>query len=51
MSRMRNKALVKDRSDYVKKVITGAKSTHQAVRKLAKKLFVCESTIYKDLAR
>ena len=51
MSRMRDKALVEDRSNYVKKVIAKATSTHQAVKKLAKKLFVCESTIYKDLAK
>lgn len=51
MSRMRNKSLVKDRSKYVKSVVEKAPSTHQAVKKLAKQLFVCESTIYKDLAK
>ena len=48
---MRDKSLVKDRSDYVKKVVAKSISTDKAVKKLAKKLFVCVSTIYKDLAK
>ena len=51
MSRMRDKALVEDRSNYVKKVVAEAKSTDTAVKKLAKKLFISERTIYRDLAK
>ena len=51
MSRMRDKALVEDRSNYVKKVVAKAASTDKAVKKLAKRLFVCERTIYRDLER
>ena len=48
---MRDKSLVKDRSDYVKKVVAEATSTDITVKKLAKKLFISERTIYRDLAR
>ena len=48
---MRNKSLVEERTKYVKKIIEKAVNNHQAVKKLAKELFVCESTIYKDLAK
>ena len=48
---MRDKSLVKDRSNYVKKIVAKATSTHQAVKKLSKKLFISERTIYRDLER
>ncbi|KKN24457.1 hypothetical protein LCGC14_0894820 [marine sediment metagenome] len=51
MSRMRDKSLVKDRSNYVKKVVAKATSTQKAVSNLAKKLFISERTIYRDLAK
>ena len=51
MSRMRDKKKLEDRSNYVKSVVAKSQSTQKAVERLARKLFVCESTIYKDLAR
>lgn len=49
MSGMRDPLLLKERSEYVKKVIAKSPSTHIAVEKLAKRLFLSERTIYKDL--
>lgn len=51
MSRMRDQDKLQKRSDYVKRIVSKATSTQNAVEKLAKKLFVSESTIYKDLAK
>ena len=51
MSRMRDKKKLEQRSNYVKKIVAKSQSTQKAVEKLAKDLFVSESTIYKDLAR
>jgi len=40
-----------ERSNYVKKIIAKSPSTHKAVEKLSKQLFVTERTIYRDLIR
>ncbi len=48
---IRDKDKLQKRSDYVKKVIAKSQSTQEAVEKLAKKLFVSEATIYRDLVR
>lgn len=48
---MRDQVKLQQRSDYVKKIVAKSQSTQEAVEKLARKLFVSESTIYKDLAR
>lgn len=48
---MRDKIKVKERSNYVKKVIEKAPSTDKAVKKLAKRLFLSIATIYNDLAK
>ena len=39
------------RSTYVKKVVAKSPSTHKAVEKLSKELFVTERTIYRDLVK
>ena len=51
MSRMRDKGKMQDRSKYVKRIVSKSKSTQEAVCKLARKLFVSERTIYRDLER
>ena len=51
MSRMRDKRILEDRSKYVKEEIEKSPRTHEAARKLAKKLFLSIATIYKDLAK
>lgn len=51
MSRMRDKTLIKSRSNYVKKIVAESKSTDVAVKRLAKNLFLSERTIYRDLSK
>lgn len=51
MSRMRDKTLLKKRSNYVKKIIEKKNNTSKTVKQLSRKLFLSESTIYKDLAK
>ena len=55
MSRMKAnikaKLRLSKRAAHVKKTIERAISTKDAVKKLSDKLFISESTIYKDLAK
>ena len=51
MSRMRDQIKLQQRSDYVKKIVSKASSTQAAVEKLAKKLFISERTVYRDLEK
>lgn len=48
---MRDEIKLKERSDYVKQVVSKSTSTQHAVEKLAKKLFISERTVYRDLER
>ena len=45
------KRILEKRSKYVKKVVEKSSKTDTAVKKLAKKLFLSVSTIYKDLVK
>lgn len=51
MSRMKDNELLQMRSTYVKYIVEKAPCTHEAVKKLGKKLFLSERTIYRDLAK
>ena len=51
MSRMRDQIKLQQRSDYVKQMVAKSTSTQEAVEKLARKLFISERTVYRDLER
>ena len=48
---IRDKGKLEDRSDYVKKIVAKSQSTQEAVERLAKKLFISERTVYRDLVK
>ena len=48
---IRDKDKLQDRSNYVKKVVAQSISTQNAVERLAKKLFISERTVYRDLVK
>ena len=48
---IRDEQKLKNRSDYVKLMVAKSISTQEAVEKLAKKLFISERTVYRDLER
>lgn len=48
---IRDKDKLEDRSDYVKRIVAKSQSTQEAVEKLARKLFISERTIYRDLVK
>ena len=48
---IRDKDKLEDRSDYVKKIVAKSQSTQEAVEKLARKLFISERTVYRDLVK
>lgn len=48
---IRGKGKLEARSDYVKRIVAKSTRTHEAVEKLALKLFTSERTIYRDLAK
>lgn len=47
----RDQALSDKRAKFIQKYIQKAKSTTKAVKKLKKRLFISEATIYRDLAK
>lgn len=48
---IRDKNKLEDRSDYVKMMVAKSQSTQEAVERLAKKLFISERTVYRDLVK
>ena len=48
---IRDKSKLEDRSDYVKRIVSKSQSTQEAVERLAKKLFISERTVYRDLVK
>lgn len=47
----RDQLMLDKRARYIQKQIHKAKSTAKAVKKLKKRLFISEGTIYRDLAK
>ena len=48
---IRDKTKLEHRSNYVKSVVAKSQSTQEAVEKLARKLFISERTVYRDLVK
>ena len=48
---IRDKDKLKDRSDYIKRVVQESARTHKAVKQLSKDLFISERTVYRDLVK
>ena len=48
---IRDKNKLEDRSDYIKSMVAKSQSTQEAVERLAKKLFISERTVYRDLVK
>lgn len=47
----RDQEILEKRARYIQKQIQRANSTAKAVKRLKKRLFVSEATIYRDLAK
>lgn len=47
----KNETIFKQRAEYVQKRVANATHTEREIKRLAKELFLSESTIYKDLKR
>ena len=48
---IRDQSKLEDRSDYVKRIVAKSQSTQKAVERLARKLYISERTVYRDLVK